>query len=110
MKKMTLLIGISLLAISFLVGCSSESQQKEGETSQASEGSTLTGTLYEVKDFMFVVTNEDGEFYSFDREGAKPEGLENLKVGDTVTVTYTGELSQVDPFTGDVISVEKATS
>ena len=37
-----------------------------------------------------------------------PEGLEDREVGDRVTVTYTGELSVVDPFTGTVLSVEKA--
>ena len=29
-------------------------------------------------------------------------------LGDEVTVTYTGELSEVDAFTGTIISVEKA--
>ena len=42
---------------------------------------------------------------SFD---ATPEGLSDVKNGDTVTVTYTGELSEVDAFTGTVISVKKA--
>ena len=36
-----------------------------------------------------------------------PEGLENVAGGDTVKVTYTGEISEVDPFNGTVISVEK---
>ena len=39
---------------------------------------------------------------------ATPEGLSDVKNGDTVTVTYTGELSEVDAFTGTVISVKKA--
>ena len=38
----------------------------------------------------------------------KPEGLENVSNGDTVTVRYTGTISEVDPFEGEVISVEKA--
>ena len=37
----------------------------------------------------------------------KPEGLENVSNGDTVTVKYTGTVSEVDPFEGEVISVEK---
>ena len=37
-----------------------------------------------------------------------PEGLSDVKEGDEVTVTYTGELSEVDAFTGTIISVEKA--
>ena len=32
----------------------------------------------------------------------------DIKEGDEVTVTYTGELSEVDAFTGTIISVEKA--
>lgn len=36
-----------------------------------------------------------------------PEGLSDVKEGDKVTVTYTGELSEVDAFTGTIISVEK---
>ena len=37
-----------------------------------------------------------------------PEGLSEVKDGDKVTVTYTGELSVVDPFTGTIVSVQKA--
>ena len=44
--------------------------------------------------------------YEFSFETA-PEGLENVAGGDTVKVTYTGEISEVDPFNGTVISVEK---
>lgn len=35
------------------------------------------------------------------------KNLENVAGGDTVKVTYTGEISEVDPFNGTVISVEK---
>ena len=45
--------------------------------------------------------------YSFTFE-EKPEGLENVSNGDTVTVKYTGTISEVDPFEGEVLSVEKA--
>ena len=55
---------------------------------------------------MFVITDESGAAYAFSFETA-PEGLENVADGDTVKVTYTGEISEVDPFEGTVISVEK---
>ena len=55
---------------------------------------------------MFVVTDANNTPYSFTFE-EKPEGLENVSNGDTVTVTYTGTISEVDPFEGEVISVEK---
>ena len=60
----------------------------------------------EIKDFMFIITDESGAAYEFSFETA-PEGLENVAGGDTVKVTYTGEISEVDPFNGTVISVEK---
>ena len=63
--------------------------------------SSITGTIDEIKDFMFNTSF----VLSFD---ATPEGLSDVKNGDTVTVTYTGELSEVDAFTGTVISVKKA--
>ena len=69
---------------------------------------TLTGTLDEVKDFMFVVTDDNGDSYALTFEGNAPEGLSEREVGDRVTVTYTGELSVVDAFTGQVLSVEAA--
>ena len=60
------------------------------------EEKTLNGTVDEIKDFMFIVTDD-----------AKPQGLENVSVGDKVKVTYTGELSEVDAFSGTIVSVEK---
>ena len=42
--------------------------------------------------------------FTFDK---KPKGLENISNGDTVIVKYTGTISEVDPFDGEVISVEK---
>ena len=76
---------------------------EEGTT----EEKEVTGTIDEIKDFMFVVTDENDTPYSFTFE-EKPEGLENVSNGDTVTVRYTGTISEVDPFEGEVISVEKA--
>ena len=78
-------------------------RDREGTT----EEKEVTGTIDEIKDFMFVVTDENDTPYSFTFE-EKPEGLENVSNGDTVTVRYTGTISEVDPFEGEVISVEKA--
>ncbi len=58
----------------------------------------LTGKLDEKKDFMFVVTDDQGASYQFSIDSsAKPEGYDDVAVGDSVTVTYTGALSEVDP-------------
>ena len=67
------------------------------------------GKLEEKKDFMFVVTDDDDVSYQFSIDSsAAPEGYDDVAEGDSVTVTYTGTLSEVDPFEGTVISVEKA--
>ena len=105
-KLITILMGL-MLSAGLIGGCgqtnnSSESVKKE----ETAEGKELTGTIDEIKDFMFVVTDKNGTSYGFTFE-EKPEGLENVSNGDTVTVKYTGTVSEVDPFEGEVISVEK---
>lgn len=37
----------------------------------------------------------------------KPEGLSAVKDGDMVSVVYTGNLEQVEAFTGTIVSVTK---
>lgn len=102
MKKWMGLLLAVVLSVAVLSGCGA---QKEG----GEDVKTLTGTLDEQKDFMFVVTEDQGTSYAFPIEdGKEPEGLEDVSVGDKVTVTYTGEVSEVDSFTGTVLSVEKA--
>lgn len=80
---------------------------KDTENKTDAKTSTITGTIDDIKDFMFTITDEKGDAYpmSFD---AAPEGLSDVKAGDKVTVTYTGELSAVDAFTGTILSVKKA--
>ena len=78
----------------------SESQKTEEKTE------SVTGKIEETKDFMFTIESDKGTYaMTFD---TAPEGLSDVKEGDEVTVTYTGELSEVDAFTGTIISVEKA--
>ena len=135
MKKRYALLLTGLLTLSLAAGCGTKTDNA-GETSapavsesqaaksteQAAESTeqtadvqntadqgeekTITGTIDEIKDFMFTITDESGAAYEFSFETA-PEGLENVAGGDTVKVTYTGEISEVDPFNGTVISVEK---
>ena len=103
MKKirfwMVMVFALLLLAVA---GCGA------GSSKAPAEASTLSGTMDEIKDFMFVVKDSGGTYYAFSFDGSeKPEGLEDVAVGDRVTVTYTGQLSEVDSFTGEIISVEK---
>lgn len=99
-KLLILLAAVSILTLAAACGASNVQQQ---------ESSTLTGKLDEKKDFMFVVTDDDDVSFQFSIDSsAAPEGYDDVAEGDSVTVTYTGTLSEVDPFEGTVISVEKA--
>ena len=93
-----------MMAAMLLLACAGCGEKKFGE---AAEEKILTGTLDEVKDFMFVVSDQNGTSYALNFE-KEPEGLSDVAVGDVVTVTYTGELSEIDPFTGVVLQVELA--
>ena len=124
MKKNLVLTLAVAGVIAFATACSSKdtttpttsapaATEKEADTTAAEKAdeeaeSTMTGTISEIKDFMFTLTS-DGDDYAFTFEsGKKPEGLADVKDGDTVTVTYTGTVSTVDAFTGTVVSVKAA--
>lgn len=81
-------------------------QQESSAAEEDVQVSKMTGTLDEVKDFMFVITDETGVSYAFTFE-QKPQGLDKLSLGDKIVVTYTGTVSVVDAFLGEIISVEK---
>ncbi len=85
-------------------GTADDKETASGE--EDGQASTVSGVVEEIKDFMFVINDENGTGYAFSFE-EKPEGLDNIKVGDTVTVTYTGTISEVDPFEGEILSIEK---
>lgn len=105
-KLITVLMGL-MLSAGLIGGCGQTNNSSESvKQEETAEGKELTGTIDEIKDFMFVVTDKNGTSYGFTFE-EKPEGLENVSNGDTVTVKYTGTISEVDPFEGEVISVEK---
>lgn len=105
-KLITILMGL-MLSAGLIGGCGQTNNSSESvKQEETAEGKELTGTIDEIKDFMFVVTDKNGTSYGFTFE-EKPQGLENVSNGDTVTVKYTGTVSEVDPFEGEVISVEK---
>ena len=77
-----------------LTACGSKPAEKtdtdtgSSSSDSASAESRLSGTLDEKKDFMFVVTDEKGAAYEFTFDAsAKPEGLDDVAEGDSVTVT-----------------------
>lgn len=120
-KLITIVIG-AMLCTGLFAGCgqSDTKQDKAAGTENAKQAETkdegekdsqeekeLTGTIDDIKDFMFVVTDDKDTPYSFTFD-EKPDGLESVASGDKVTVKYTGTISEVDPFEGKIISVEKA--
>lgn len=114
MEKTFLLLACTALLAASLTACGSGPAENKDIGSSASSSdsasaeSKLSGTLDEKKDFMFVVTDEKGAAYEFTFDAsAKPEGLDDVAEGDSVTVTYKGTVSEADPFDGTVISVEK---
>ena len=113
MKKTFLLLACTALLAASLTACGSKPAENTdtgsaSSSDSASAESKLSGTLDEKKDFMFVVTDEKGASYEFTFDAsAKPEGLDDVSEGDSVTVTYKGTVSEADPFDGTVISVEK---
>lgn len=113
MKKTFLLLACTALLAASLTACGSKPAENTDTGSASSSDSAtaeskLSGTLDEKKDFMFVVTDEKGAAYEFTFDAsAKPEGLDDVAEGDSVTVTYKGTVSEADPFDGTVISVEK---
>ena len=80
--------------------------QNEEVKDAQEEASEVRGTVDEIKDFMFIVTDDNKVSYAFSFE-ERPEGLDEIAVGDKVIVKYTGTISEVDPFMGKILSVEK---
>ncbi len=120
-KKILMLLVILTVSISVIVGCSKGASQEESQTSENimqsevmedepipsdsdkdvvdEDASEVIGKVEEIKDFMLIITDDDNVSYAFTFE-EKPEGLDKIAVGDRVLVTYTGTISEVDPFMG----------
>ncbi|WP_418471681.1 hypothetical protein [Eubacterium sp.] len=99
----------AVLTVTFAGGCGNQDAATTTQGAEVKESGAqkqLTGTIEEVKDFMFIVTDQDGASYEFDFDET-PEGLDGVSAGDQVTVTYTGTVSEVDPFSGTILSVQK---
>lgn len=97
MKKKIWNLVVMGMTVIMLAGCSDDKSQDTSE---------VIGVLTEKKDFMFVVKDADGTSYGFSFD-EKPNGLDGVKRGEFVEVIYTGTISEIDPFTGEIISVKK---
>ena len=114
-KLFVLLTVVCILALATACGSQTSGTDTDSNAGTQSgaqqEESTLTGKLDEhLKEIgdTAQVTDDQGASYQFSIDSsAKPEGYDDVAVGDSVTVTYTGALSEVDPFEGTIASVEK---
>ena len=111
MKKI-LRLGLLLTALFMLTACGKDSAKEpektepvlDTEADKPADCKEVTGALVEKKDFMFTIECEDGAFYALSFE-EKPEGYDDLQEDDVILVEYTGELSEVDAFTGEIVSI-----
>lgn len=87
-----------------------EKKEKENkskkEKEKTEEKHSIAGIISEKKDFMVTLEDESKKAYAFAFD-EKPEGYDELKVGDNVQIEYTGELSETEAFTGKVLSIKK---
>ena len=117
-KRILTLVAVVMAGTVIMTGCTSNKDDKADGSAMQNEVvsdnandaqntiSEVRGTVDEIKDFMVVVTDANRVSYGFTFD-EKPEGLAEVKVGDTVIVKYTGTINEVDPFMGEVLSVEK---
>ena len=121
MKKTLMVFACTALLAASLSACGSKpaentdtgtasSAAASSSSSEQQQENTLTGSLDEKKNGMFVVTDAEGAAYEFTYDPSDtPKGLDDVAEGDSVTVTYTGTVSEVDSFDGTVVSVEKGS-
>ena len=104
MKKMML----SVMLIGLLAGVTAcgfgNSNINLNENSDGN--STISGEVDEIRDYMFVLETGSDRSYAFPVENGYLE-LRGIREDDWVTITYSGELSEVRAFDGELISVEK---
>ena len=115
MKKTLMVFACTALLAASLSACGSKPAENtdigtaSSSSSEQQQENTLTGALDEKKNGMFVVTDAKGVSYEFTYDPSDtPKGLDGVAAGDSVTVTYTGTVSEVDSFDGTILSVEKA--
>ena len=76
-KKVVMMVVTMAMAAAMMTGCGAKGDTAvpdHTQESQTADASTMSGTLDEVKDFMFVVTDAQGASYAFTFDGEKPAG------------------------------------
>ena len=104
MKKQVVLLGM-VLALGLAVGCGSK--ESAGSVTEASvESKTVVGVVDEITDYYFCIQVEDGTYYQFPIIEENESDISNVVVGDTIEITYEGELSDVDMFDGVLTEIK----
>ena len=95
MKFRVWILGAALLmALTACGGGKSAATPSPPEESQTAQQS-IHGTINQLGDYLILLEDKGEEYRIFDfGEGLDLTGLEE---GDQVTVTYTGDLTEVDP-------------
>lgn len=104
MKKLLL----SIVLVGVLGGMTAcGNRNSTGDINENPDGnSTISGEIDEIKNYMFVLETGNDRSYAFPIENGYLE-LRGIREDDWVTITYSGELSEVRAFDGELISVEK---
>lgn len=104
MKKLLL----SIVLVGVLGGMTAcGNRNSTGDINENPDGnSTISGEVDEIKDYMFVLETGRDRSYAFPIENGYLE-LRGIREDDWVTITYSGDLSEVRAFDGELISVEK---
>ena len=113
LKKSILIMMVACMSISMMTGCkkSDSKEQVEGEydysSIQTDENgiSSVEGIMSEKKDFMFILEDKTGAPYAFSFD-KKPDSYDKFKDGDRIVVEFTGEISETEPFSGEIISIK----
>lgn len=78
-------------------------------TVAAGKESTITGTLLDAAMSTLILETDDGEEYMFEKDNPDVSGLsDGLTIGDRITLTYTGSLSDGDASGANVIAISDA--
>ena len=101
MKKALALI-LAVMMVFSLAACGS-GKTDAGSGGKKEDSATVSGVVNRMGDFLVLLT-EDGAYQVFDF--GEDVDQESLEEGDSVTVTYTGELGSEDP-APVAVSVEK---
>lgn len=110
MKRMICMLLALVLMVAALTACSLIGNEKKGEPQSSPttaadkvEGKMVHGIISKIDSYLVLLT-EDGEYHVMDLGDGVT--LDDFAEGDSVDVTYTGELG-VEGTTPVVIAIEK---